>query len=190
MKGYIYTMFAGADPDKGWRMTDPILTPVPTLGACVPNIRRLVVTGDHIFVVSGRTRKVQQYVVGGFQVAEKIDALTAYHRFPENRMRPGPDGQSLGNIVVNADGTHHELDPHDSFERRVENYIVGCNPIFIESPSAVEIARRETVQVLGNVLGRPGTSLHQVMGRWHRLDAAQIEHLRVWLRSLTRRQMP
>ena len=95
MKGYIYTMFAGADPDKGWRMTDPILTPVPTLGACVPNIRRLVVTGDHIFVVSGRTRKVQQYVVGGFQVAEKIDALTAYHRFPENRMRPGPDGQSL-----------------------------------------------------------------------------------------------
>jgi hypothetical protein len=86
MKGYIYTMYGGADPDLGWQMTDPIFGKKPTLGSCVPNIRRAVVPGDHIFVISGKVAGVQQYVVGGFKVAEKISALTAFKRLPENRL--------------------------------------------------------------------------------------------------------
>ena len=95
MKGYIYSMFAGADPGKGWVLTDPIFQPKPTLGACVTNIRRLVVPGDYIFVVSGRIPDVRQYVVGGFRVEQKIDALAAYKQFPENRLRESERGVLL-----------------------------------------------------------------------------------------------
>src|SRR5689334_4451772 len=62
MNGYIYTMAAGADPGHGWVMNDPIFGDVPTLGACVPNIRRVVEEGDYIFVVSGRVRNERQFV--------------------------------------------------------------------------------------------------------------------------------
>jgi hypothetical protein len=54
MKGYIYTMFRGADPGQGWHMTDPIFGKIPTLGACVPNIRRVVTSEDYIFVIKGQ----------------------------------------------------------------------------------------------------------------------------------------
>ncbi len=50
MSGYIYTMYAGADPGHGWVLNDPVLGTVPTLGACVPNIRRVVKQGDYIFL--------------------------------------------------------------------------------------------------------------------------------------------
>ena len=104
MKAYIYTMFPGADPGMGWKLNDPIFGAAPTLGACVPNIRRAVVAGDHIFVISGRTSGVRQYIVGGFQVAEKISALAAYGRFPDLRQRVREDGTLNGNIIVTPDG--------------------------------------------------------------------------------------
>ena len=66
MKGYIYTMFAGADPGHGWTLTDPIFDKVPTLGACVPHIRRAVQEGDYIFAISGRVPGARQFIVGGF----------------------------------------------------------------------------------------------------------------------------
>jgi 3-oxoacyl-[acyl-carrier protein] reductase len=75
MKGYIYTMYQGADPGMGWKMTDPIYVPIPTLGACMPNIRRAVTLGDYVFSISGRVEGVKQYVVGGFAVEEKINAM-------------------------------------------------------------------------------------------------------------------
>ncbi len=68
-------MFKGADPAQGWVMTDPIFGPVPTLGACMPNVRRVVERGDYIFVVSGQAVGVKQYIVGGFEVDKKINAL-------------------------------------------------------------------------------------------------------------------
>src|ERR1700752_2054905 len=100
MKGYIYTMFAGADPGVGWKITDPIYGKTPTLGACMPNIRKVVERGDYIFSVSGRVKDVKQYVVGGFSVDDKINALAAYSRFPENRMIVQPDGSLSGNIII------------------------------------------------------------------------------------------
>src|SRR5713101_6264999 len=132
MKCYIYTMFAGADPGLGWKLNDPIFGKVPTLGACVPNIRRVVVPGDHIFVISGRSSAVRQYIVGGFQVAEKISALAAYGRFPKLRQRESEDGTLSGNIIITPDGKQSPVDYHKNFESRVENYIVGRNPRIIE----------------------------------------------------------
>src|SRR2546430_376250 len=106
MKGYIYTMEAGGGPALGWDISGPIFGRVPTLGACMPNIRRAVVEGDHIFVVSGRAPGVPQYIVGGFAVDRKIDALAAFREFPENRQRQLDDGQLAGNIIVDAQGKH------------------------------------------------------------------------------------
>jgi hypothetical protein len=93
MKGYIYITGNGADPALRDNLNDPLFSKIPTLGACMPNIRRLVTRGDFIFVVSGRTPAVQQYVVGGFRVEERISALAAYDRFPENRLSLDHDGQ-------------------------------------------------------------------------------------------------
>ena len=80
MKGYIYRLHAGADPAKGWIYNDPIFGSPPTLGACVPNIRRVVERGDWIFTISGRVEahQARHVVEGGFQVEEKISALQAY----------------------------------------------------------------------------------------------------------------
>ena len=129
VNGYIYTMFAGADPGHGWVMNDPIFGKTPTLGACVPHIRRVVELGDYIFVISGRVPGERQFVVGGFEVREKIHALAAFKKYPENRLRVDQDGQLTGNIIINSKGEHHPLDDHENFERRVENYIVGGNPV-------------------------------------------------------------
>jgi hypothetical protein len=141
MKGYIYTMFQGADPGNGWRLTDPIFGKKPTLGACMPNIRRLVTEGDHIFSISGRVEGVRQYVVGGFEVQEKIDALAAYRRFPENRQRREPDGNLTGNIIVTEDGKRSPVDYHSNFEKRLDNYVVGCNHVMLKSAHEVERGR-------------------------------------------------
>src|SRR5690348_15731702 len=106
MKGYIYTMYEGADPGQGWTMNDPILDGKPTLGACMPNIRRSVDEGDYIFVVSGRVKNIRQFVVGGFQVEEKISTLAAYRRFPENHLAV-ENGQVVGNIIIDQNGKQH-----------------------------------------------------------------------------------
>lgn len=186
MKGYIYTLYAKADPSLGWRMTDPIFGRTPTLGACVPNIRRVVERGDHIFVVSGRVEGVRQYVVGGFEVAEKIDALAAYHRFPDRRLKQESDGALSGNIIVRHDGGQHPLDYHKNFERRVDNYLVGTKQLLVRPPS-VERARFETLPFLNELFGRNGDKVFDVIGRWRRLDASQIEELRNWLLHLNSR---
>ena len=109
MNGYIYTMFAGADPGHGWVMNDPIFGKVPTLGAC-PHIRRAVTLGDYIFVVSGRIPGEKQFVVGGFEVQAKIDALAAFKKYPETDSGLTKKGRLKGNIIVNSEGNHHPLD--------------------------------------------------------------------------------
>jgi hypothetical protein len=184
MKGYIYPMFAGADPGHGWHMTDPIFGKVPTIGACMPNIRRLVEPGDYIFVISGRIPRVRPYVVGGFKVAEKINALAAYKRFPNNRLKELSDGSLSGNIIINADGTQNPLDYHNNFEKRVTDYIVGQDPVCVDQPREIGIARDQTLEVLGRILNRKGKQLSDVVGRWRKLNPDQIQEILLWLRSL------
>ena len=187
MKGYIYISGRGADPGLHNNLNDPLFGPVPTLGACMPNIRDAVERGDFIFVVSGKTNGVQQYVVGGMQVEEKISALAAYGRFPENRIRTSERRELVGNIIVNADGTRSNLDEHsaDSFERRIQNYIVGTNPIALTEPEEIDRGRSETLERLAHVLNRPRANrVIDIMGRWRRLDEPQIQNMVEWLQGI------
>lgn len=178
MKGYIYTMFAGADPGMGWHMTDPIFGKTPTLGACMPNIRRVVFPGDYIFVVSGRVEGVRQYVVGGFAVKEKIHALAAYQRFPENRLKALPEGGRTGNIIVDADGRQHRLDYHSNFERRLDNYIVGRDPVYLMKPAEQALARERSLEILKDMFDvRHASRIADVVARWRKLDDKQVAKL-------------
>jgi hypothetical protein len=184
MKGYIYTMYAGADPSVGWVMNDPIFSKTPTLGACVPHIRRAVSVGDHIFVISGRVPGQKQFVVGEFEVAEKINALAAHRRFPQNRLRPHESGQVLGNIIIDGRGKHHPLDDHNNFESRIENYIVGRHPIVLETPAQFGSAKEETIDVLSAVFKKKGDRVFDIIGRYRKMDESQVEQVRAWLKRL------
>ena len=97
----------------------------------MPNIRRRVVPGDHILFVSGKVDSSQQFVIGGFEVAEKIPAAEAYARFPKLRLHLGKNGEKVGNVIVDQHGRQNPLDDHDDFEQRIENYIVGRDPVVL-----------------------------------------------------------
>lgn len=184
MEGYIYTMYQNADPGLGWVMDDPIFGKTPTLGACVPNVRRSVKLGDYVFVVSGKSKDVQQYVVGGFKVEEKINALAAYRRFPENRKVRREDGVVTGNIIVDAKGAHHSLDNHDNFERRIENYLVGSNPVYLEKPKEIQLGRDKTLPFLSNLFEKRGNRVFDIIGRGRKMDENQVSMMLEWLASM------
>lgn len=187
MKGYIYISSPNADPERNRNLNDPIFRSTPTLGGCMPPLRRLVLPGDYVFVVSGMTPRVQQYVVGGFQVAEKIHALAAYDRFPENRLQLNAEGKVVGNILIDGAGNQHPLDTHssDNFARRIENYLVGVNSVALETPAEVARGRNETLERLSSILEkRRANRVIDIMGRWARLDQPQIEKTLDWLRGI------
>lgn len=184
MKGYVYIMFRGADPGKGWTMTDPILGTKPTLGACVPNIRRAVTLGDWIFPISGRVKGVQQYVVGGIRVGEKINQLAALDRFPENRQRV-ENGELRGNIIVNPDGTQAATDYHTNFEKRIDNYLVGDKAVVVNDDKAIERARLKTTEFLAEMFDREkATKPADAIGRLRKLDEEQVEKMLTFIKSL------
>jgi hypothetical protein len=187
MKGYIYITSTGYDPEKGKSLKDPYLGETPTLGACMPNIRRQVVPGDHIFVISGKVRGVPQYVIGGFEVAEKVHAMIAYRRFPKLRLRQADDGELEGNIIVTSQGRQHPLDTHGSFVDRIQDYVVGRNPVALTAPHEVAKGRQETLDLLRQVLRKPGLSPINVVGRCSKLEEEQVLEIRDWLYSLKTR---
>lgn len=186
MKGYIYISGSGADPAARDNLNDPLFGRVPTLGACMPNVRRLVSLGDFIFVVSGKLQGLQQYVVGGMQVEEKISALTAYERFPENRLHVDADGRLRGNVIVTADGLQHPLDRHDpkTFLNRVNEFIVGSNSVALHTEQEVAMGRDQTLGKLSQLIGKRGNRVIDVMSRWSKLDEAQVRDLLNWLQRI------
>ncbi len=186
IKGYAYITSTGYDPEKGKLIKDPYLGDTPSLGACMTNIRRQVSPGDHIFVISGKVPDAQQFMVGGFEVADKMPALTAYKLFPEQRIHLLDDGQLGGNVIVDAQGRQHPLDRHPpaSFNRRIENYIIGRNPIAITAPDEIARGRDETLYVLRSLLRKSGDTPIKVLGRWGKLNETQVRELRDWLLSL------
>lgn len=190
IKGYAIITRQGYDPEKGKHVKDPYLGGgTPTFGACMPNVREQVTPGDHIFLISGKVPNASQYVVGCLEVAEKINALTAYERFPEHRLRLRDDGQPTGNIIVDARGRQHPLDTHSSFERRIENYIVGRNPLVLTEPEEIARGREETLGVLQSVLGKTGLIPIELISRFgKKLDYKQVQMLRDWLLSLKERR--
>lgn len=121
MVGKIFITRQGYDPQLGKHVKDPYLVPNPTLGACRPDVRKQLTTGDHIFVISGKIPVAPQYVMAGFEIAAKIDGLTAYQQLREHRLHLLADGQPDGNIICGPDWRQHELDNHNSFEKRMRN---------------------------------------------------------------------
>lgn len=184
MKGYIYRLYGGADPSKGWIFNDPIFSKKrSSLGACVPNVRRSVGLGDWVFCISGRVDGLQPFVVGGFKVDEKITALQAFRKYPEFRLSTAENGQVIGNIIVDGRGQHHPLDDHDKFEMRVQNYLVGTESLQVRADN-VERARAETVPALARIFEKPANRSFDIVPRWRRLNEVQVDEMRDWLRSL------
>jgi hypothetical protein len=187
MEGRIYITGSGTDPGLGHNLNDPVFSRSPSLGACMPNIRRAVKLGDYIFVISGKVTSVQQYLIGGFRVEEKISMLEAYQRFPANRLRI-EDGEKIGNIIVNADGSKNKLDDHNddkaAFKRRIENFIVGSKPIVMNSENEIEKSRRLTLPMVSKIVGKQGNRIIDVMGRHTKLSEKQTQAVIDWLQSM------
>jgi hypothetical protein len=184
MIGEIFITRSGYDPELGKLVKDPYLGDVPSLGICRPDIRKRVVPGDYIFVVSGRVPGAQQYVIGGFEVEDKIHAMAAFRRFPEQRLKQLGGGQIGGNIIVNARGRQHRLDEHPGFERRIDNYVIGKNPIALTTPAEIARGRAETLDVLREIMRKHGQAPINVIGRGSKLTEEQVLQLRDWLYSI------
>ena len=185
-KGYIYTTKTGYDPERGKAIKDPYLGDRPTLGACMPNIRRHVVQGDHIFIVSGKVKDVPQFVIAGFEVEDKIDALLAYDLYPQHRLRQLDSGEIIGNIIITPEGRQHPLDTHkpSTFARRIQNYVTGRNALVLSSPREIQSGREDTSYVLSYILGKKGRTPYDIYGRCKKVDDRQIRELRDWLASI------
>lgn len=178
-KGYIFVS-PRSDPGAGKRLDDPIFGKLTTMGACRPDLRRLVRPGDYMFVISGKTQGVSQYIIGGFAVDEKINALAAHSRYPQLRLRSLEDGGKVGNIIVDGEGQHHVLDHHDehNLERRIQNYLVGRDQIYLETPKEVELARERSLEILKEIFGKSRVSrVSDIVPRNRRLDPEQIDKL-------------
>lgn len=186
MASYMYISATDTDPGAGDVLTDPLFGPVPTLGACVPNLRRLVEPGDWIFVISGMKRNLQQYMIGGLRVSERIDAIAAYQRLPNNRMHRDGNGNILGNIPVDSSGLQHNLDGHksDGFETRIQNYIIGDRSLHIKSSAEVELARKQTLAVISRIKEKQGNRIIDVMGRHAKLNSQDVENIIDWLTEI------
>jgi hypothetical protein len=186
VKGYIYTTGSRADPGLYNNLDDPLFGNPPTLGACMSNLRQFLDPGDFIFVISASVPAAPQYVIGGLRVAEKIDHLAAYGRFPENRLRVDENGIVRGNIIVDAKGKKHPLDHHDpdSFERRIKNFIVGDESAALRTPREVELGRERTLAKLADVFNKKGNRPFDIIGRQRKLDEQQVHGLMDWLRGI------
>jgi len=187
MPSYIFVS-PGSDPGAGRALVDPMLSSSkPSMGTCRPDLRRMVKPGDHIFVVSGSLGRIyQQYVIGGMQIDEKLDdQLEALRRLPQNALRF--EGSSkAGNIIALPDGTQHPRDRHSNFESRIKNYVLGKNPVVLETPREVQLGRERSVDILSELFDRQGSRIQQVMGRSRKLSDAQAERLRRALEDIKR----
>lgn len=187
MIGKIFITRSGYDPQLGKHVKDPYLGPCPTLGACRPDIRRQLKKGDHIFVISGKVPDFNQFVIAGFEIESKIPAIEAYYLFPEQRLRRLKDGQLTGNIIVKADGRQHEFDNHNSFDKRIKNYVIGTNLISVATPEEIAEGRKQTLDALRDILHKKGNSPFAVVGRFGSpLTDEQVLQLRNWLAALKR----
>jgi len=188
MFGKIFITSSDYDPQMGKHVKDPYLGPDASLGACRPDIRRQVKLGDHLFVVSGKLPNVRQFVMGGFEVANKIAIQEAYQKFPDQRLHLRDDGQLTGNIVVDASGVQHPLDTHkrETFAKRVAaDYVIGANCISLIKPEEIAVGREQTLDVLREIFKKPGGSPYEIVGHYgSNLTEEQVHQLRAWLLSL------
>jgi hypothetical protein len=181
-KGYIFVS-PGSDPGAGFPLADPLFrrSGVTTMGQCRPDLRKRVRQGDAIFVLSGRIKAagVSQYLIGGLSVDQKIDALLARDRFPENTLKI-IEGEKIGNVIVTAAGEQDPLDHHPAhnFKERIKNYIVAKDAIYLDGEKAVELGRERTLDILRRVFDKPrAKTVHELIHRNRVLDEKQIQML-------------
>ncbi|MFL9882884.1 hypothetical protein PQR66_07600 [Paraburkholderia agricolaris] len=187
MSSYIFVS-PGSDPGAGRALVDPILNAArPTMGTCRPDLRRMVTPGDHIFVVSGSLgRSYHQYVIGGMEIDEKLDdQLAALSRLPENALS-FEKGQKKGNIITMPNGTQDPRDDHSNFASRIKNYVLGKNPVVLQTPREVELGRERSLDILSDIFDKEGTRVQHVIGRHRKLSDAQVERLRSALEEIKR----
>jgi len=185
MIGKIFITRTGYDPQLGRHIKDPYLGDTPSIGACRPDFRKKLKQGDHLFVVSGRVPDANQFVMGGFEVFEKMNAVEAYAAYPDQRLRMLENGELTGNIIVDGQGRQHALDDHKNFDRRAENYVVGRNPIALISDDEIRRGRAETMDALQEILKRKGATPRDIITRFGRtIDEKQIEQFLNWLNGL------
>jgi len=92
-----------------------------------------------------------------------------------------------GNIIVTADGLHDPRDNHGNFDKRIRNYLVGKNPVALETPREVELGRERSVSILSNVFDRPeATTIRQIIGRFRKLSDDQAYRIRSALDDIKR----
>jgi hypothetical protein len=194
-KGYIFAS-PRSDPAAGRPLADPMFGRVTTMGMCRPDLRKLVKAGDHLFVLSGKIKGVSQYLIGGLAVDEKIDSIIALDRFPENSLKILPDGNKRGNLIVTPSGGRSPLDHHsaESFEKRVKNFIVAREAIYLNSDKEAELGRERTLDVLRHVFDDPkAKSVHEIVYRNRVLDEKQVKMLLDALSAIksdARRELP
>ena len=188
MVGKVFITASGYDPQLGKAVKDPYLGDPPTLGACRPDIRARLQIGDYVFVITGKVKDCAQFVMAAFQVDEKIPMSDAFNRFPHLRLRRGPDGELTGNIILDADGNQHELDHHpkETFENRIDNYIVGKNLISPTTRGSISRARAETAEVLRATLGKKDGNrpIDIVTRSGADLSESQVDVLRSWMEDV------
>jgi hypothetical protein len=189
----IYITSSGYDPEAGLFIKDPFLGgQTPTLGACRPDLRQKLRPDDYLFVISGKVPGIDQFIIGGFQVAECMTMLEAYKKFPELRIHLRDDGQLSGNVVIDAYGRQHQLDHHDAstFDRRIASpYIVGKNPIVLDAPQEIEQARSGTMTILSRLFGKQGLIPRDVIGRMSKMDDEQVQVLLQWLKAIKTKEV-
>jgi hypothetical protein len=125
--------------------------------------------------------------MGGFEIESKMNATEAYRLFPELRLRQRDDGQLTGNIIVDGDGRQHPLDDHNSFDERIKNYVIGKNVLALETDREIAAGRRDTLEILQDVLRKKGKSPVNLVTRFGTdLNEQQIMRLRDWLEQIKR----
>ena len=59
----------------------------------------------------------------------------------------------------------------------MKNYILGKNPVMLETSKEVEIGRDRSVGILSKVFDVPGHRMQQIVGRGRKLAHAQVDQL-------------
>jgi len=193
MKGRIYIsgVFANLKyvkcrPNVDWLDNDPhFWSSPPTWGICRTDFRGVMSKGDYIFFVLPKKTDLPQMVYGYFKIADHIDHLTAYHLFPNKRMR---ETNPNGNIIVNADGTYNQLDggAHLSrFNQIKKHYIVGeiRDHCFLK-PVHIRRLAPLFLNTLNNIFNCDKNEIIKILTRKGRiLNESQIYMLMNWLKN-------
>ena len=101
--------------------------------------------------------------------------------------RSQDDGSKTGNIIVTATGERDPLDHHSagSFKKRIQNFIIANEAVYIEAQKEVELARQRTLDILRRVFDKPkAESVHKLIYRGRVLNEKQIAMLVEALQSI------